>query len=82
MRRSNGWGRFPLAVIQSTNDGYVRSAESRRLMGPDTPTRRLYEVESRNHSFGGGTDTLMRDLDDAMAWIVATRAADRVVGPS
>jgi hypothetical protein len=59
----------PLAIIQSTNDSYVPSVESRRLLGPDTPTRRLYEVESRNHSFEGGEDALMRDLDDAMKWI-------------
>jgi hypothetical protein len=62
-------GSIPLAIIQSTNDSYVRSAESRRLLGPDTPTRRLYEVESSDHSFQGGEAALMRDLDDAMRWI-------------
>lgn len=63
-------GSIPLAIIQSTNDSYVPSAESRQLLGPDTPTRRLYEVPSRNHGFDGGRETLMRDLDDAMKWIV------------
>ena len=58
-----------LAVIQSTNDHYVRAAESRELLGPDTAERRLYAVESRNHSFGGGRDVLMSDLDDALRWI-------------
>jgi len=62
-------GSIPLAIIQSTNDGYVPSAESRRLIGPDTPTRRLYEVQSANHEFDGGHESLMRDLDDAIAWI-------------
>jgi hypothetical protein len=66
-------GTTPLAIIQSTNDGYIKSADSRVLLGPDTLTRRLYEVESRNHSFGGGRDELMRDLDDAMQWIVGSR---------
>jgi hypothetical protein len=66
---------LPLAVIQSTNDSYVRSSESRRLLGPDTSTRRLYEVESKNHSFGGGQDALMRSLDDAMAWIGGAHSA-------
>jgi len=65
-------GSIPLAIIQSTNDKYVPSAESRRLLGPDTPTRRLYEVEARNHSFSGGQEALMRDLDDALKWIAAT----------
>ena len=67
-------GSIPLAIIQSTNDHYVLSAESRRLLGPDTPTRRLYEVESAGHSFDGGLDALMGDLDDALRWI-AERAA-------
>ena len=62
-------GSIPLAVIQSTNDSYVPSAESRRLLGPDTQTRRLYEVPAANHEFDGGHDALMRDLDDAIAWI-------------
>jgi len=60
-----------LAVIQSTNDHYVRAAESRELLGPDTPERRLYAVEARNHAFGGGRDALLNDLDDALGWIEA-----------
>jgi dienelactone hydrolase len=62
-------GSTRLAVIQSTNDSYVPSAESRRLLGPDTDTRRLYEVKASNHSFGGGQDVLMRDLDEALQWV-------------
>ncbi len=65
-------GSIPIAVIQSTKDSYVPSAESRQLMGPDTPTRRLYEVKANNHSFGGGKDQLMRDLDEALDWIAST----------
>ena len=64
-------GSIPVAVIQSTHDNYVPSAESRRLMGPDTPTRRLYEVEASNHSFGGGQDKMLRDVDKALNWIAA-----------
>jgi dienelactone hydrolase len=62
-------GPMPVAVIQSTSDRYCPAAESRRLMGPDTPTLRLYEVKARNHGFGGGTKELMADLDDALKWI-------------
>jgi len=65
-------GSIPIAVIQSTNDSYVPSAESRRLMGPDTPTRRLYEVQASNHSFGGGQDQMLRDVDEALNWIAST----------
>lgn len=62
-------GSIPFAVIQSTGDDYVPSAESRRLLGPDAPTRRLYEVQAKNHGFSGGRDVLLKDLDDALAWI-------------
>jgi hypothetical protein len=68
-------GSIPFAVIQSKGDSYVPAAESRRLFGPDTPTRRLYEVEARNHGFGGGRAELIRDLDDALQWIEATENA-------
>ena len=60
---------MPIAVIQSTHDRYCPAAESRRLMGPDTPMLRLYPVEARNHGFGGGTKQLLADLDDAFRWI-------------
>jgi len=66
------FGSIPIAVIQSTKDSYVPSAESRQLMGPDTPTRRLYEVKASNHSFGGGKDQLLHDLDEALNWIAST----------
>jgi hypothetical protein len=64
-------GAVRLAVIQSTRDSYVPSAESRRLMGPDTSTRRLYEVDASNHSFGGAKDTMLANLDAALEWIAA-----------
>jgi hypothetical protein len=51
----------------------VTAAESRRLLGPDTATRRLDEVKDTNHSFSGAQDVLMRDLDDALRWVTARR---------
>jgi len=62
-------GGTPVAIIQSTNDPYVPAAESRQLLGPDTPTLRLYEVESSNHRFGGARDKVIQDVDDALHWI-------------
>ena len=62
-------GSTPVAIIQSTKDPYVASAEARQLLGPDTPTLRLYEVESSGHRFGGATDKMLADVDDALAWI-------------
>jgi hypothetical protein len=62
-------GAIPFAVIQAKGDSYVPAEEARRLFGPDSPTRRLYEVDARNHGFSGGRDELMRDIDDALKWI-------------
>lgn len=62
-------GSIPFAVIQSEGDSYVPAEEARQLFGPDSPTRRLYEVDARNHGFSGGRDELIRDLDDALEWI-------------
>jgi type IV secretory pathway VirJ component len=67
-------GSLPIAVIQSTGDKYVPAEEARQLFGPDTPARRLYSVEASNHGFSGGRDELMRDLDDALAWITSRPA--------
>jgi len=68
-------GSVPVAVIQSTKDPYVPSAESRQLLGPDTPTLRLYEVESSGHRFGGARDQMIADVDDALKWIEQSRQA-------
>jgi type IV secretory pathway VirJ component len=70
-------GSTPIAVIQSTGDSYIGAKESRLLMGPDTATRRLYEVEAKNHSFSGGVDEMLRDVDLALDWIAASIQAGR-----
>jgi fermentation-respiration switch protein FrsA (DUF1100 family) len=64
-------GALPIAVIQSAGDSYVPAAESRRLFGPDTATRRLYEVDSCCHSFIGSMEETYRDLDEALDWVVS-----------
>ena len=66
-------GSLPVAVIQSAGDKYVPAEESRRLFGPDSPTRRLYEVDARNHGFDGSKDEMLRDLDEALVWIEGSR---------
>jgi len=62
-------GAARLAVIQSTNDDYVPAVESRELLGPDTPTLRLYTVEAKDHGFSDARDQLLQDLDDALRWV-------------
>jgi fermentation-respiration switch protein FrsA (DUF1100 family) len=65
-------GSLPIAVIQADGDSYVPASEARTLFGPDTATHRLYTVEDSGHSFGGKQDVLLRDLDDALAWVKST----------
>jgi dienelactone hydrolase len=62
-------GTSRVAVIQSTHDDYVPSAESRTLLGPDTPRLRLYEIEASDHGFSNARDELLADLDEALRWI-------------
>jgi len=68
-------GGWRIAVIQSTRDKYVAAAESRRMLGPDTESRRLYEIEAKNHGFGGAHDQLLRTLDDALQWLESAPTA-------
>jgi dienelactone hydrolase len=64
-------GTVPIAVIQAAGDSYVPAVESRRLFGPDTATRRLYEVDSRYHSFVFSLGETYRDLDEALEWVAS-----------
>ncbi|HEX4825877.1 MAG TPA: AcvB/VirJ family lysyl-phosphatidylglycerol hydrolase [Candidatus Polarisedimenticolaceae bacterium] len=66
-------GDTPIAVIQSAGDSYVPADESRKLFGPNTDTRRLYEVKATSHGFSGGRDEMLKDLDEALDWIVAKK---------
>jgi fermentation-respiration switch protein FrsA (DUF1100 family) len=75
-------GSTPIAVIQSTNDSYVTAAESRKLLGADTPTRRLYPVEATDHAFTDARDKLLQDLDDAIRWIEQMAPVSTTVQPT
>jgi hypothetical protein len=73
-------GPTPFAVIQSTHDSYVPAAESRQLLGADTATLRLYQVEAEDHGFSDARDKLMQDLDDALRWIEEESSAAALSG--
>ncbi len=60
---------LPVAVIQSTHDGYLPAADARQLFGPDTDTRRFHAVEARDHSFRGGRDELYVQARQSLDWI-------------
>jgi fermentation-respiration switch protein FrsA (DUF1100 family) len=60
---------LPLAVIQSTADGYLSAADARQLFGPDTERRRFFAIEARDHSFGGAREALYGQMEASLAWI-------------
>ena len=59
------------AVIQATHDNYLPAARARQLFGPDTPSRRFYAVDAKNHRFSGGKPAFDAALLDAIHWIVS-----------
>lgn len=59
------------AVIQATKDNYLPAASARQLFGPDTPRRRFYAIDARNHRFSGGEAAFDAALLDAIRWIVS-----------
>ena len=68
-------GPLPVALIQGTEDSYIGADRARSLFGPDTGARRFYRIDG-DHTFGGARDSLMRDLDDALGWILNSSGAN------
>jgi Bacterial virulence protein (VirJ) len=60
---------IPLAVIQSTGDNYLPAAAARKLFGPDTASRRLFAIESRDHSFSDAREALFAQMAASLAWM-------------
>ena len=63
--------RLPVAVIQSTQDGYLPAAQARQLFGPDDERRRFHAIRAGNHTFAGARDALYEQARVALEWIVA-----------
>jgi hypothetical protein len=63
--------RLPVAVIQSTEDGYLPAAQARQLFGPDDERRRFHAIRAGNHTFAGARDALYEQARVALEWIVA-----------
>ena len=66
LRQAHPWR---CAVIQSSGDSYLPAAGARLRFGADTPDRRLYTVQARNHRFSGGQRELGAALLGAIAWV-------------
>jgi hypothetical protein len=56
-------------VIQATGDGYLRASRARELFGPDTASRRVFQVDARDHRFGGGAEGFADALHGSLSWI-------------
>jgi pimeloyl-ACP methyl ester carboxylesterase len=67
---------LPCAVIQASRDNYLPAARARQLFGPDTPLRRFYPVDARNHRFSGGKPAFNAALLDAMHWLITQPMGD------
>lgn len=68
-------GTLPVAVIQSTGDGYLPAAEARALFGPEGPWRRFVAIPARNHTFSDARAALERSVAEAISWIGQARLA-------
>jgi hypothetical protein len=64
-------GPLPCAVIQATHDNYLQAPRARQLFGPDTPVRRFYAIDARNHRFSGGQAAFDAAFIEAIRWIVS-----------
>ena len=67
--RIAGLGALPCAVIQASRDNYLPATRAHELFGPETPVRRFYTVDARNHRFSGGKTTFANALRDAIQWM-------------
>jgi len=62
---------LPCAVIQASRDNYLPADRARQLFGQDTPLRRFYTIDARNHRFSGGRAGFNAALLDAIHWIAS-----------
>jgi hypothetical protein len=56
-------------------DNYFPAASAQRRFGPDTPRRRFYTIDAKNHRFSGGKAAFDAALIDAIRWIVSRPVA-------
>jgi pimeloyl-ACP methyl ester carboxylesterase len=68
-------GDLPIAVIQSTRDGYLPAAKAREQFGPDTPHRWLQAIEATNHNFGGARGRMYDAVQAAVNWVMTRSTA-------
>jgi dienelactone hydrolase len=68
-------GDLPCAVIQATHDNYLPASRARAMFGADTPTRRFYSIDAKNHRFSGGREAFDTALGDALRFVAGSAHA-------
>jgi pimeloyl-ACP methyl ester carboxylesterase len=62
-------GPLPLAVVQSTHDGYVPASQAQQLFGADSEIRRFHAVPAKNHNFSDARQAMYDALRASLTWI-------------
>jgi type IV secretory pathway VirJ component len=65
-------GDRPCVVIQATHDHYLPALRAHALFGEDTPTRRFYSIDAKNHRFSGGREAFATALTEALHFVVSS----------
>jgi pimeloyl-ACP methyl ester carboxylesterase len=71
---------LPVAVIQSTGDGYLPAARAQELFGRDDEWRRFHAIQAGSHTFAGARDALYEQARLALEWIAAPRPRRDLAG--
>ena len=61
----------PVALIHSTHDEYVRSAELQKVMAAAREPKRLWTIEAADHRFSNNLRGLDQALDEALTWVIS-----------
>ena len=62
-------GPLPLAVVQSTHDGFLAAPQAQQLFGADSDIRRFHAVPAKNHNFSDARQAMYDALRRSLTWI-------------
>ncbi len=62
-------GDLRLAALHSTHDEFVPVETVRKVLGPPSPTRKLWLIEAADHRFSNNQPELQKLLIEALDWI-------------
>jgi pimeloyl-ACP methyl ester carboxylesterase len=62
-------GPLPLAVVQSTHDGYIPATQAQQLFGADSEIRQFHAVAAKNHNFSDARQAMYDAIRASLTWI-------------